>query len=142
MLNIEGFAFIEESNKSITSCLFCPLSICHSPKKKNNIEKNIKKIVTFIPGLKDFCLIISKKNTMFYNTCNMLLKTAIFIVIALILLSLGGSLFFLLKDQGQTQSKRTVYGLGMRVSLGVVLIILIIIRVKEKKKEDFEKRDN
>ena len=32
--------------------------------KKNNIEKNIKKIVTFIPGLKDFCLIISKKNTM------------------------------------------------------------------------------
>ena len=62
---------------------------------------------------------------MFYNTCNMLLKTAIFIVIALILLSLGGSLIFLLKDQGQTQSKRTVYGLGMRVSLGVVLIILI-----------------
>ena len=55
----------------------------------------------------------------------MILKTAIFIVISLILLSLGGSLFFLLKDQGQTRSKRTVYGLGARVSLGVILIILI-----------------
>ena len=55
----------------------------------------------------------------------MLLKTAIFIVIALILLSLVSSLFFLLKDQGTTESKRTVYGLGVRVSLGVVLIILI-----------------
>ena len=55
----------------------------------------------------------------------MLLKTAIFIVIALILLSLVSSLFFLLKDQGTTESKRTVYGLGIRVSLGVVLIILI-----------------
>ena len=62
---------------------------------------------------------------MFYNTPNMILKTAIFIVISLILLSLGGSLFFLLKDQGQTQSKRTVYGLGARVSLGVILVILI-----------------
>ncbi|MDG1722407.1 MAG: DUF2909 family protein [SAR86 cluster bacterium] len=62
---------------------------------------------------------------MFYNTCIMLLKTAIFIVIALILLSLGSSLFFLLKDQGTTESKRTVYGLGVRVSLGILLIILI-----------------
>lgn len=55
----------------------------------------------------------------------MLLKTSIFIVIALILLSLGSSLFFLLKDQGTTESKRTVYGLGLRVSLGILLIILI-----------------
>ncbi|MDC0454106.1 DUF2909 domain-containing protein [Gammaproteobacteria bacterium] len=62
---------------------------------------------------------------MFYNTRKMLLKTTIFIVIALILLSLVSSLFFLLKDQGTTESKRTVYGLGVRVSLGVVLIILI-----------------
>jgi flagellar biosynthesis protein FlhB len=62
---------------------------------------------------------------MFYNTRKMLLKTAIFIVIALILLSLVSSLFFLLKDQGTTESKRTVYGLGVRVSLGVLLIILI-----------------
>ena len=62
---------------------------------------------------------------MFYNTRKMLLKTTIFIVIALILLSLVSSLFFLLKDQGTTESKRTVNGLGVRVSLGVVLIILI-----------------
>ena len=80
---------------------------------------------SFIPGLKDLFLVISKKKTMFYNTRKMLLKTAIFIVIALILLSLVSSLFFLLKDQGTTESKRTVYGLGVRVSLGVVLIILI-----------------
>jgi hypothetical protein len=78
-----------------------------------------------MPGLKDLFLFISKKKTMFYNTCIMLLKTVIFIVIALILLSLGSSLFFLLKDQGTTESKRTVYGLGVRVSLGILLIILI-----------------
>ncbi len=51
----------------------------------------------------------------------MLLKTTIFIVIALILLSLVSSLFFLLKDQGLTESKRTVYGLGARVSLGIYI---------------------
>ncbi len=56
----------------------------------------------------------------------MFLKAVIFIVIALILLSLVTSLFFLFKDQGSTQSKRTVYGLGTRVSLGVLLIILVI----------------
>jgi hypothetical protein len=85
----------------------------------------MKKTEIFIPGLKDLSLVISKKKTMFYNTRNMLLKTSIFIVIALILLSLGSSLFFLLKDQGTTESKRTVYGLGVRVSLGILLIILI-----------------
>ena len=62
---------------------------------------------------------------MCYNTCILLLKTAMFIVLTLILLSLGSSLFFLLKDQGTTESKRTVYGLGVRVSLGILLIILI-----------------
>ena len=101
------------------------LSICHTPSAKKTAAKKIKKTEIFIPGLKDLSLVISKKKTMFYNTRNMLLKTSIFIVIALILLSLGSSLFFLLKDQGTTESKRTVYGLGVRVSLGILLIILI-----------------
>jgi len=39
----------------------------------------------------------------------MLLKTAIFIVIALILLSLVSSLFFLLKDQGTTEQKNRLW---------------------------------
>jgi hypothetical protein len=125
-LNVDGSALIPSANKSNTSCLFWPLSICHKPNEKNNNEKNIKNIEIFLPGLKDFLFVISKKNTMFYNTHNMFLKAVIFIVIALILLSLVTSLFFLFKDQGSTQSKRTVYGLGTRVSLGILLIILVI----------------
>jgi hypothetical protein len=34
-------------------------------------------------------------------------------------------LVFLLKDQGKKDSKRTVYGLGVRISLAVILIILV-----------------
>ena len=53
----------------------------------------------------------------------MTLKTIIGILIAGILLSLASSLFFLFKDQGR--GKRTVYGLGIRVSLAIILIILV-----------------
>ena len=54
----------------------------------------------------------------------MTLKTIIGILIAGILLSLASSLFFLFKDQGR--GKRTVYGLGIRVSLAIILIILVL----------------
>ena len=47
------------------------------------------------------------------------------VVIILIFISLISSLVFLLKDQGKKDSKRTVYGLGVRISLAVILIILV-----------------
>lgn len=53
----------------------------------------------------------------------MWLKPLITVVIILILLSLASSLFFLFKDQGK--GKRSVYSLGARVSLAVVLLMLV-----------------
>ncbi|MDB9813219.1 DUF2909 domain-containing protein [Gammaproteobacteria bacterium] len=54
----------------------------------------------------------------------MLVTPLIYIVIILILLSLASSLFFLFKDQGQ--GKRSVYSLGIRVSLGAILLMLVV----------------
>ena len=45
----------------------------------------------------------------------------------LLLLSLGGGLFFLLVDKGETGRKRTVYLLGLRVFFAALLIILVTI---------------
>jgi len=42
-------------------------------------------------------------------------------------LSLGGGLFFLLIDKGETGRKRTVYLLGLRVFFAALLIILVTI---------------
>ena len=53
----------------------------------------------------------------------MTVKPIIILLIAGILLSLASSLFFLFKDRGQ--GKRTVYGLGIRVTLAILLIILV-----------------
>ncbi|MDB9783936.1 DUF2909 domain-containing protein [Gammaproteobacteria bacterium] len=53
----------------------------------------------------------------------MWLRPLIYAVIILILLSLASSLFFLFKDQGQ--GKRSVYSLGVRVSLAVFLLMLV-----------------
>ena len=50
-------------------------------------------------------------------------KSIIIILIIGILLSLASSLFFLFKDRGE--GKRTVYGLGIRVTLAILLIILV-----------------
>mgnify|MGYP001330142146 CR=1 len=47
----------------------------------------------------------------------------IYVLIALILVSLATSLFFLFKDGGV--GKRTVYSLGYRVTLAVILLALI-----------------
>ena len=56
-----------------------------------------------------------------------MLTTLIYIVIPLLLLSLGGGLFFLLIDKGETGRKRTVYLLGLRVFFAALLIILVTI---------------
>ncbi|MDA9212160.1 DUF2909 domain-containing protein [Gammaproteobacteria bacterium] len=55
-----------------------------------------------------------------------MLKILIIVVVALLLISLGASLVFLLIDQGKTDSKRTVYALGARVTFAVILILLVI----------------
>lgn len=53
----------------------------------------------------------------------MWLKTAILIVFFALLASLASGLFFLVKDQGR--SKRTLYSLGVRVTLAIILLALI-----------------
>tara|TARA_Y100001954_G_C15292201_1_gene351780 strand:- start:12 stop:230 length:219 start_codon:yes stop_codon:yes gene_type:complete len=53
----------------------------------------------------------------------MSIKPIIILLIVGILVSLASSLFFLFKDKGQ--GKRTVYGLGIRVTLAILLIILV-----------------
>ena len=53
----------------------------------------------------------------------MWVKPLIIIILILILLSLSGSLFFLFKDQGA--GKRSVYSLGIRVSLAAMLLMLV-----------------
>ena len=41
------------------------------------------------------------------------------------MVSLGSGLYFLIVDQGKPDSKRTVYSLGFRVTLAVILVILV-----------------
>ena len=53
----------------------------------------------------------------------MWLKVAIVVVFLALLVSLASGLVFLLKDQGST--KRTLYSLGARVSLAIILLGLI-----------------
>jgi hypothetical protein len=43
------------------------------------------------------------------------------------MVSLGSCLYFLIVDQGKPDSKRTVYSLGFRVTLAVILVILVTI---------------
>lgn len=53
----------------------------------------------------------------------MWLKPAIVIVFLALLLSLGSGLVFLFKDKGE--GKRTLWALGIRVSLAAILLALI-----------------
>ncbi len=52
----------------------------------------------------------------------MLLKTIIIILFIAMIISLSSGLGFLLKDVG-TPSKRTLYALGIRVSIALMLLI-------------------
>tara|TARA_Y200000002_G_scaffold367571_1_gene359728 strand:- start:160 stop:372 length:213 start_codon:yes stop_codon:yes gene_type:complete len=54
------------------------------------------------------------------------LKTIVFILLILVLISLASSLVFLFIDRGKPNRKRIMYGLGFRVTLGAILIILIV----------------
>ena len=53
----------------------------------------------------------------------MWIKPTVVILLVLLLISLFSSFFFLMKDQGRT--KRTLYGLGIRVSLAATLVAVI-----------------
>ena len=54
----------------------------------------------------------------------MWLKLLIVFLFIAVLVSLSGALVFLLKDMG-SRSKRTLYALGVRVSLGAMLLASI-----------------
>jgi formate/nitrite transporter FocA (FNT family) len=56
------------------------------------------------------------------------MRIVILAIIALILLSLGSALVFLIRDKGQ--STRTVKALAVRVALSLALFLLLIIGYK------------
>ncbi len=56
------------------------------------------------------------------------MRLLVFAFIALILLSLGSALFFLVRDQGQ--STRTVKALALRVGLSIALFALLMLGYK------------
>ena len=53
----------------------------------------------------------------------MWLKAAIVLVFLALVISLASGLFFLVQDQGK--SKRTLYALGIRITLAIILLALI-----------------
>lgn len=54
-----------------------------------------------------------------------MLKVLIFIVMIAMVISLFSGLVFLFKDSNRPESKRTLYALGIRVSLAITLLLLI-----------------
>ncbi|WP_299940349.1 DUF2909 domain-containing protein [uncultured Microbulbifer sp.] len=55
----------------------------------------------------------------------MWLKLLIVALFLAVLASLSSALFFLLKDMGAPQSKRTLYALGVRIALAALLLVAI-----------------
>jgi hypothetical protein len=55
----------------------------------------------------------------------MWLKIIIVVLFLAVLASLSSALIFLLKDFGAPESKRTLYALGIRIGLAVLLLICI-----------------
>ena len=56
-----------------------------------------------------------------------MLKAIILLLLAAIIASLGSGAFFFFKDQGET--KRTMYALGVRITLAVLLMICVVYGV-------------
>jgi len=55
----------------------------------------------------------------------LLFKILIFVLLALILLSLASGLLFLVRDQGKT--RRVITSLSLRVALSITLFILLLL---------------
>ncbi len=56
----------------------------------------------------------------------MWLKIIILLLFVGILVSLGSGLHFLLRDMNVPESKRTLYALGIRITLAILLILCLI----------------
>ncbi|AMX01216.1 DUF2909 domain-containing protein [Microbulbifer thermotolerans] len=55
----------------------------------------------------------------------MWLKIVIVFLFLAVLASLSSALFFLLRDMGAPESKRTLYALGIRITLAALLLLAI-----------------
>ncbi|MGL6162254.1 DUF2909 domain-containing protein [Microbulbifer sp.] len=55
----------------------------------------------------------------------MWLKIVIVFLFLAVLASLSSALFFLLRDMGAPQSKRTLYALGIRITMAALLLLAI-----------------
>ncbi|WP_250460554.1 DUF2909 domain-containing protein [Microbulbifer litoralis] len=55
----------------------------------------------------------------------MWLKVVIVFLFLAVLASLSSALFFLLRDMGAPESKRTLYALGIRITLAALLVFAI-----------------
>jgi len=53
------------------------------------------------------------------------LKIAIIILFIAVVASLSSGLVFVLKDMGSSESKRTLYALGVRITLAAALLLTI-----------------
>jgi hypothetical protein len=58
-----------------------------------------------------------------------LLKAAIVLLMLALLASLGSGFYFLMMDQGDKNSRRTLHSLGVRLALAVGLVALIVYGV-------------
>ena len=56
----------------------------------------------------------------------MWLKTTIMLLFCAILASLSSGFYFFIKDRGDTQSRRLLNSLAIRVSLAVLLLLCVI----------------
>ena len=71
------------------------------------------------------CLPLKTHRRTVYKAKTIMLKIIIVILFILVIISLFSGAFFLIKDKGQPNSKRTLYALGFRVT-SVTLLILTI----------------
>jgi len=58
-----------------------------------------------------------------------LLKIAIIVLLMVLLVSMGSSFYFLMKDQGDKTKRRTLHSLGFRLVIAIALAILIIYSI-------------
>ena len=58
-----------------------------------------------------------------------MLKIAIIVLLMALLVSMGSSFYFLMKDQGDKTKRRTLHSLGLRLIIAIVLAVLIIYSI-------------
>lgn len=58
-----------------------------------------------------------------------MLKIAIVVLVLALLVSMGSSFYFLMKDQGDKTKRRTLHSLGIRLVIAIALAGLIIYSI-------------